>query len=135
MLTVTMRNHLRHVLYCLLVIAQVIAPVRGIAALAAPADAGAAPHCAAMQHDMQHAGHAGMTHASTRAADTGHCEKGCNGDCCDGSCLVCVHAAIALPPAGQSERVSYRSSYPDSGAEGCAGRSVHPPFRPPISIS
>lgn len=130
---------MKQFLLVLIAVALAAAPLRGSFAMPAPAAADEAGHCAHMQDDMQD-DMQGMTHAagmhdSNGDAPAHDCSQGCTGDCCDGACGTCVHASIALPAAtfASASRYSIILSVPD--AHHFTGRTLHPPFRPPIILS
>jgi len=122
-------------LLILVTVALVAAPLRGSFALPVPAAADEAEDCAHLQDGMQ-----GMVHATDRhEAGAGQpdpgCDPGCAGDCCGGKCGTCAHASIALPGATLAIAGRYSRFHSVPVLQHCAGRTVHPPFRPPIILS
>ncbi|MGD2111990.1 MAG: hypothetical protein PVI50_01305 [Gammaproteobacteria bacterium] len=122
-------------LLLLVTIALVAAPLRGSFAMLEPDAAEEPGHCARMQEDMP-----GMHPAPDRAAAEQHpahhgCDPGCAGDCCDGTCGTCAHAAPALSAAAGARVTRYRDSHAAPAAFDYKGPTAHPPFRPPITRS
>ena len=124
-----MRTKANKPLLLLMILALVIAPLRGAWAFAVP-DSSASetvPHCAQM--DMPAAGQPVQL-----ADEVDHpCKSGCNGDCCDNICNTCVHSpvsllnTVAISPAapGPNLATSAAASFPQ--------RTLIPPLRPPAS--
>lgn len=122
-------------LLVIVALALVVSPLRGAFALPIITAADGADHCTQMQdgsHSMAHV--AGIQDVT--ADNSGHaCDQGCGDDCCDGACNACVNGSVAL-----SGLISVTSDIQDNSpgltvSYGVSGRSVHPPFRPPISLS
>ena len=115
----------RKIVLILVALALVIAPLRGALALPVMTVADEPAHCQQMQDDVQ---------AVAIDNQDLKCDRDCGGDCCDGTCNACAHGSIAVSgpitvtsdnhESHQNSRVSYN----------VFGRTVHPPFRPPISL-
>ena len=113
--------------------ALALAPLRGALALPVVAADADTSHCMQMQHGMHSPDRlAGMQ--VPVADNSGHDCQGCGGDCCDGACNDCAHGSVAL-----SSVIAVTPGIPASPPElsvsyGVSGRTVHPLFRPPISL-
>ena len=115
-------------LLALIIIAVVIAPLRGAWAFAEPAGNDSLSHCAQM--DMP----AGEQHPGT-AADTGHqCETGCDGGCCDGNCNSCAHSLISLLDSTVAMPHSFGTPFNTPIPASFPHRTPIPPLRPPASL-
>ncbi len=117
-----------------LALALAISPLRGAFALPVPAAADDASHCEQMQDGMQSSAHvAGMQDTAVDSRDH-DCKQGCGGDCCDGACNDCAHGSIALSGINSVTPGNLYISPTLTVSYGVSGRTVHPPFRPPISL-
>ena len=120
----------------LLIIASAVAlsPLRGAFALPVIAAADDTSHCNQMQNGTHSRDQlAGIQDSTTDDSDHG-CDQGCGGDCCDEACNNCAHGSIAL-----SSVIAVASDIHDNPLNltvsyAVSGRTVHPPFRPPISL-
>ena len=114
--------------------ALVLAPLRGALALPVIAAAADTSHCDQMQAGM----HAPAQLAEIQdltADDAAHgCGQGCGGDCCDGACNACAHGSVALSSVIAVTSDIHDSTLNSTVSYGVPGRTVHPPFRPPISL-
>ena len=121
---------------CLLAVALAVAPLRTVLAL--PVAAGAAEeaaHCATMSHGAHSMEHTGVgMHDGFKLDPDQRCERGCGGDCCNGSCGTCVHAGLALPRTPAAGSDVYNDVPTRAVAYRYAVRTIPPPFRPPISL-
>lgn len=130
-----MYTRLEKILLLVVAVALVAAPLRGGFAIVLPGDAGSASHCAHAEHAVQGMAHSHGMHAADGGLPERDCQQGCTGACCDGACGTCAHTLFAPPDAvavtnNQSGSVFFRA------ASQCqAGRTVNPPFRPPILFS
>ena len=133
-----MRNRTQKFLLIFLALALAVAPLRGAFALPASAPADGTSHCEQMQAEMQSSGHmAAMQDAAvSQSKDTrdSACEQGCGGDCCDGACNACAHASMALSSTLTVASDNFYAPLNIIVSYGVSGRSIHPPFRPPISL-
>ena len=116
------------------VLALAVSPMRGAFALPVMAPADDTTHCDQMQTAMQSPDHmAGIQDSA--ADDFGHkCDQGCGGDCCDGACNACAHGSIALSTTISVTSDNHYTPLNILVLYGVFGRTVHPPFRPPISL-
>lgn len=121
-------------LLAIVTLALVISPLRGALAMPVMTAADGADHCAQMQdgtHSMAHI--AGMQDSSTDYPDHA-CDQGCGGDCCEDACNACAHASIALSTTISVISHNHYTPLNITVSYGVAGRTVHPPYRPPISL-
>jgi hypothetical protein len=118
-------------LLVIIVLALALSPLRGAYALAALLCADEVSHCGGMQYTMHSKIH--RDGIKDRAVDgAGHCcGQGCDRDCCDGAC---VHPPLALSGATPRDSVATGHGLYIMIAQCCSGRTVSPPFRPPISL-
>jgi len=117
-----------------LALALAIAPLRGALAVPVPADADDPSHCVQVQAGMQASGHVAAMQDTTADTRDHDCKQGCGGDCCDGACNDCAHGSIALSGISSVTPDNLYTSPTLTASSGIAGRTVHPPFRPPISL-
>ncbi len=122
-------------LLVLVTVALAAAPLRATLALPLKAVADAPAHCAHMPADMHGVDQARSMHDAAGDPPDHGCGQGCDGRCCDGKCATCAHVAIALPAAISGTPDRYGDSLPVTVSDHYAGRTVHPPFRPPILLS
>ena len=121
------------ILLVIVVSALALAPLRGALALPVVTADADSSHCMQMQHGMHSMDRlAGMP--VPVADNSGHDCQGCGGDCCEGTCNDCAHGSVAL-----SSVIAVTSEFHDtppglSVSYGVSGRTIHPPFRPPISL-
>jgi len=116
---------MRKFVLILVTLALAIAPLRAALALPVMVIADEPDHCEQMKEGMQDVAVDNQDHS---------CDQGCGGDCCDGACNACAHGSIAL-----SGPITITSDNRDTHlnsrvAYGVSGRTVHPPFRPPIPL-
>jgi len=130
-----MRKRMQKFLLVLVAVALAAAPLRGAFAMPVPAAPGEADHCARLQAGMTPMDHVASRHETGTGQPDHGCGHGCGGDCCNGKCGTCAHASVALPGAttGAADRYSGFLSVPV--VHHFAGRTTHPPFRPPIVFS
>ena len=115
--------------------AVALAPLRGVLALPVIAAADDASHCLQMKNGMHSPDQLAGMQGST-ADDSGHgCDQGCGGDCCDGACNACTHGSLALSSVIIVLSDIHNNSLNLTVSFGVSGRTVHPPFRPPIFLS
>jgi hypothetical protein len=126
---------MQQLLLLLITLALMVAPMRSSFSLPMAATADSTEHCAHLQDGMQgmHPA-AGLHDRAVDAADHG-CDRGCAGDCCHGTCGTCMHATVALPAMTVAIGARYSSFLSVPVSHHFAGRTVHPPFRPPIVFS
>jgi len=117
-----------------IVLALAIAPLRGVLAAPVPAAADDPSHCEQVQTGMQASGHVAGTQDTTADTRDHDCDQGCGGDCCDGACNDCAHASIALSGIHSVTPDNLYISQTVFVSYGVSDRTVHPPFRPPISL-
>ena len=124
-------NRMHKFLLVIVTLALVISPLRGALALPVISPADGADHCAQMQDGMH-----SMAGMQDPAADNpGHaCDQGCGGDCCDGACNACVHGPIAVSSNVPVTSAAHKDLLVVNISRGFSGRTVHPPFRPPIFL-
>ena len=125
-------NNRTYALLVIVALALAVAPLRGLLAFPAPSATDETPHCMQMQGDsMDHL--AGLP--DTTPEHPGHgCAPGCGGDCCNGACGACVHVAVALPTVIAAGSHGHNGILHTVDPQRFAGRTVHPPYRPPISL-
>ena len=115
-------------------LALAVSPMRGLLAESLPTAAGDTTHCDQMQMAMPATEHrAGMLDST---ADTqGHgCNQDCGGDCCDSACNSCAHTTIAICGTLMITSDQHYATLNVIAFHGISGRTIHPPFRPPISL-
>jgi uncharacterized protein involved in copper resistance len=139
-----MNRRIHRFLLILVALALVASPLRGVFALPLMVAADDATHCAQMQDGMQSPDHMdGMQYSVAGNSDPDHsdpgnldhgCDQGCGGNCCDEACNACAQGSIALsgPIAVTSD--THNSSLNIAVSYSVSGRTVHPPFRPPIAL-
>jgi hypothetical protein len=122
------------ILLVIVAAALALSPLRGVLALPVSA-ANDTSHCVQMQNGMHSPDQlAGMQ--DTTADNSDHdCEQGCGGDCCDGACNACAHGSAALSSVIAVTSDIHNSTLNLTVSYGVPGRTVHPPFRPPIFLS
>ena len=114
--------------------ALALAPLRGALALPVIAAAADTSHCAQMQAGMHSPDQLAEIQDLT-ADDAAHgCDQGCGGNCCDGACNTCVHGSVALSSVIAVTADMHEDALDLTVSPGFSGRTVHPPFRPPISL-
>ena len=113
----------RKLVLLLVTLALAIAPLR--AALPVMAVAVEPDHCEQMQEGMQDVTVNNQDHS---------CDQGCGGDCCGGACNACAHSLIALSGPIPVTLDNHESLLNSRVTYGVSDRTVHPPFRPPISL-
>ncbi len=127
-----MNTRAQKILLFVVALALAISPLRGVLAMTATDAAGTEAHCAQMQDDA-HAGHA-MADMQDGAAPGHGGAHDCDGECCNDACNSCTHGSIALSTAvviaSETLHTELLHGIPDS----FPGRSIHPLFRPPISL-
>jgi hypothetical protein len=129
-----MNKWIRKFLLVLVAFALAISPLRGALALPITTAADGADHCAQMQDGMDSMAHmAGMQESAADNPDHG-CGQGCAGDCCDGACGACAHGSIALSSIIAVILVAHDNLKIIKVSRDFPGPTVHPPFRPPISL-
>jgi len=116
---------MRKLVLLLVTLALAIAPLRAALALPVMVVADEPDHCEQMQEGMQDVAVDNQDHS---------CDQGCGGDCCDGACNTCAHGSIALSGPITITSDNHESHLNSRVAYGVSGRTVHPPFRPPISL-
>ena len=130
-----MNKRIYKILLVIITSALALAPLRGVLALPVIAAADDTSHCVQIQNGMHSPDQLAEIQDSA-ADDSGHgCDQGCGGDCCDEACNNCAHGSIAL-----SSVIAVASDIHDNPLNltvsyDVSGRTVHPPFRPPISLS
>ena len=113
-------------------LALAVAPLRGAFASLAMDAGDPESHCARMLDSAQSGDPmAGMHDQATD--NSGH-GQGCGGDCCDGTCNACAHGMIALTAPIPVMTGVLHISLLRTVSRSFTGRTVHPPFRPPISL-
>jgi hypothetical protein len=129
-----MTTRLHRFLLLFVVLAVAIAPLRGaIASLSMDAD-DMQSHCAGMHDSEQASGHmAGMHEPAADKSGHNH-QQGCGGDCCDVTCNACAHGLIAMAEPITFTTYTHHGPLIKTASRGFTGRTVHPPFRPPISL-
>jgi len=120
-----MSSRNRKLVLILVTLALVITPLRGVLALPVMTVADEPTHCQQMQDGTQDVAVDNLDHK---------CDQGCGGDCCDGACNACAHGSIALSGPITITSDNHESHLNSRVAYGVSGRTVHPPFRPPISL-
>ena len=120
-----MSSRNRQLVLILVTLALVIAPLRGALALPVMTVADEPTHCQQMQDGMQAVAVDNQDH---------QCDQGCDGDCCDGACKACAHGSIAVSSPIAVTPDNHKSYLNSHISYGISGRTVHPPFRPPISL-
>lgn len=131
---ITMNVWTRKFLLITVVLALAVSPLRGSLASPVMAAADDTMHCDQMQTVMQSPDHmAGMQDSATDDSDH-DCDQGCGGNCCDGACNTCAHGSIALSSPITVSSETPNKSLTIAPSYGVSGRTVHPPFRPPISL-
>jgi hypothetical protein len=116
-----MSSRIRKLVLIVVTLALVIAPLRGALALPVMVLAGEPGHCQQMQ--------------DVAVDNQDHkCDQGCDGDCCDGACNACTHGSIALSGSTTVTLDNHESHLNSRVSYGVSGRTVHPPFRPPIAL-
>ena len=120
-----MSSRNRQLVLILVTLALVITPLRGVLALPVMTVADVASHCQQMQDGMQ---------AVAVDNQDQKCDQGCDGDCCDGACNACTHGSIALSGPIPVTLDNHESLLNSRVTYGVSDRTVHPPFRPPISL-
>lgn len=129
-----MNRRTQKLILVVVTLALVFSPVQGAFALAPVSVAEVPDHCANMQdsgHAMDHM--AGMQDTTAVDSDRG-CDRGCDGSCCDGACNTCAHGSIALPGAVAAASAMHANQLQTKFLCNITGRTVHPPFRPPIAL-
>lgn len=115
----------------LIALAVAISPLRGALAFPSMPDTGAGAHCAEMQ-DAMHATHDMLAQTATDEQQ-GH-DHDCDGECCDGACNACVQGTVACSaPTAVTVDID-ASPVSRTPLRSFPGLTVHPPFRPPISL-
>ena len=132
--SIQMKKQMHKLLLVIVALALALSPLRGALALPVSAAADDMVHCAQMKNGMHSPDHMADMQDSTADNSVHECDQGCDGDCCDGACNTCAHGAIAL-----SSPITVSSQNPNNSlttvlSYGVSGRTVHPPFRPPISL-
>ena len=129
-----MNKLIYRILLAVVASALVLAPLRGALALPVIAAAADTSHCAQMQAGMPSPAQLAEIQDLT-ADDAAHgCDQGCGGDCCDGACNACAQGSVALPSVIAVTSDIHDSTLNLTVSYGVPGRTVHPPFRPPISL-
>lgn len=126
-----MGGRMEKFLLVIVILAVVMAPVRGVIALTAVLSAGDRSHCTGMQH-LMHSKMAAEGIGHSPGGCAGHCcGQGCDRTCCDGAC---VHAPVAL--TGATARVSDASGHDLYTVipHHSPGPATSPLFRPPIAL-
>ena len=139
-----MNRRIHRILLVIVALALAVSPLRGALAVPLMAAADDATHCVQMQDDMQSPDHMdGMqaTNAGNSDPDTldpgnsdSGCDQGCGGNCCDGACNACAHGALALLNTVTVSIDTHANLLNITLPHTFSGRTVHPPFRPPISL-
>jgi hypothetical protein len=123
------------VLLCLIAIALAVSPLRGVFALPVAGAADDVAHCATMAQGMHAMDHMNAVMPDSFPHDPDHhCKQGCVGDCCNGSCGTCAHACLALPGTPAAGSDTHFSFLTIEVVYRYAGRSIPPPYRPPIAL-
>lgn len=119
-----------NILLVIVVSALVLSPLRG--ALAVPAAADDTSHCDQMQDGMPASEQlAGLQDPTADGPDHG-CD--CDGGCCDGACSACTHVSLALSDYMTLAQDGHPAHLYSIVSYGVSGRTVHPPYRPPIAL-
>ena len=130
-----MNKRIYKILLVIITSALALAPLRGVLALPVIAAADDTSHCDQMQNGMHSRDQlAGIQDSTTDDSDHG-CDQGCGGDCCDGACNACTHGSLALSSVIIVLSDIHNNSLNLTVSFGVSGRTVHPPFRPPIFLS
>jgi len=115
-------------LQALIVLALVIAPLRGGMAMPTDTVNDTQPHCADMAMpaaDMQ----------VETETDNGHaCDKDCTGDCCGVNCNTCAHSVISLPAGSDLPQYNHDARDFTPVSSRFPHRTRIPPLRPPASL-
>ena len=130
-----MKNRMHKFLLVIVALALAFSPLRGALALPVITTADGADHCAQMQNDMHSPDHMAVMQDSTADNSVHDCDQGCGGACCDGACNTCAHGLIALSTTIEAMSGIHDVPLNIAVSHRISGRTVHPPFRPPISFS
>ena len=130
-----MNRQIYRILLVIVASTLALAPLRGVLALPAIAAADDTSHCLQMQHGMQSPDQLDGMQDSTVDDSDHDCDPGCGGDCCDGACNACAHGSVALSSVIAVTSGIHNNSLNLTVSFGVSGRTVHPPFRPPIFLS
>ena len=129
-----MNSWTRKFLLVIVGLALVVSPLRGALALPVSAAADDMAHCAQMQNGMHSPDHVAEIQDSTADNSVHVCDQGCAGDCCDGACSTCAHGSIALLTSIATILGIHDGPLGTAVSHSVSGRTVYPPFRPPISL-
>jgi len=129
-----MSKTVRNLILILTALALAVSPLRGALALPVMAVADDTNHCDQMQMAMPSQVHTSAIKDSTADTRDAGCDRGCGGDCCDGACNACAQGSMALSTTLAVTPDMYHSPLVLAVSHSISGRTVHPPFRPPISL-
>ncbi|MEZ5541427.1 MAG: hypothetical protein R3F42_05225 [Pseudomonadota bacterium] len=130
-----MRTRLERYLLILVCCALAVAPLQPTFARLQPAAASALQHCPHMQVNLPRADEQQAALDSDGGVPARGCKGGCGGGCCHGACPACAHVVLALPAAATIATIPAVMPPPPQPTLVCSGRTVNPPFRPPINLS
>ena len=139
-----MNRRIHRFLLVIVALALAVSPLRGALAVPQMAAADDATHCVQMQDGMQlpdhrdgmqatNAGNSDSDNSDHGNSDQG-CDQDCGGNCCDGACNACAHGALALLNTVTVSTDTHANPLKITLPYTFSGRTVHPPFRPPISL-
>lgn len=118
-------------LLVIVMLAVVLAPLRGAFALTTVLSASDRFHCTGMQH-LMHSRMAAEGIGHSPAGCVGHCcGQGCDRTCCDGAC---VQAPVALTGATARDSVASGHDLYTLIPHHSPGPASSPLFRPPIAL-
>ena len=120
-----MRSRTHKFLLIIVALVLAVSPLRGALALQVMTVADEPTHCQQIHDGMQYVAVENQDH---------RCEQDCGGDCCDGACNACTHGSIAVSGPITVTPDNHESHLNSLVSYGVPGRTVHPPFRPPISL-
>lgn len=118
----------------LVAIALAVLPLRGALALPVKAVAGVTPHCEQIETATHSPDHMSGMQDAAIGGSMHDCDPDCDGKCCKGTCNKCVHGSIAITTSIAVSPDAHHNSVAIAIPGGVPGRTVHPPFRPPIFL-
>jgi len=129
-----MSRRLHKLLLVFIALALAVSPLRGALALSAMSAEDGVMHCTNMHDGMQTMDHMAAMQDTTADNPGPGCDQGCDGDCCDGACKTCAHGSVALLATMAVMADLHDMPLKISVSQDVSGRTVLPPFRPPIFL-
>jgi len=119
-----MQKRFQKFLLIMLALAVAAAPLRSTWALPEIPATETESHCAQLE----------MQHTDSGMSESQHCNKDCNGSCCDASCNSCVPAASAISSSLTLIASINANTHDHAIRKEFSGRTVIPPLRPPATL-